>query len=134
MIRGWTGLNNEEFRNLCFSSNKITIIKSKIRKLTEHVARKAGESHTQFWLQTQRKKDRFNYIDTDGNIILKWNLKIWDRAVWTELYLAQDRGRRKAIANAVMKLRAPQDANKFSSTRNSETGSFPRNVQLHGLE
>jgi hypothetical protein len=42
----------------------------------------------------------------DGTILLKWIFKKWNGSMdWIEL--AQDRDRRRAVVNAVMKVRIP---------------------------
>jgi hypothetical protein len=48
----------------------------------------------------------------DGRIILKWILVKWDGVIdWIDL--VQDRNRLRAVVNAVMNLRVPQNAGNF---------------------
>jgi hypothetical protein len=53
-------------------------------------------------------KDR----DVDGRIILKWIFEVWDGGMeWIDL--AYDRGRWRALVNAVIYLRIPRNAGNF---------------------
>jgi hypothetical protein len=64
------------------------------------------EVRTGFWWGYLREGDHLGDPAVDGRIILKWIFKKWDGGMdWIEL--AQDRGRWRALVNAVMNLRVP---------------------------
>jgi hypothetical protein len=64
------------------------------------------EVHTGFWLGDPREGDHLGDPGADGRIMLKWIFKKWDGGMdWIEL--VQDRGRWRALVNAVMNLRVP---------------------------
>jgi hypothetical protein len=45
--------------------------------------------------------------DVDGRIILRWIFRKWDVGGMDWIELVQDRGRWRALVNAVMNLRVP---------------------------
>ena len=53
------------------------------------------------------KRNHFEDLGADGNIILKCILKKWDGEAWTLYGLAQDRGSWPAFVNAVINTRVP---------------------------
>ena len=63
--------------------------------------------YTGFWWGNLRESDHFEDPGIDGKIILRWMFRKWDMGVWTEIYLADDRDRWRALVNAVMNLRVP---------------------------
>jgi len=38
-----------------------------------------------FWWGNLREIDRFEYLDIDGKIMLKWTFENWDEETWTGL-------------------------------------------------
>ena len=70
--------------------------------------------HTEFWCGNLRERDHLEDAGVGGRIILIWIFRKWNggRAMdWIEL--AQDKGRFRALVNAVMNLRVPQNAGNF---------------------
>jgi len=103
----WRKLHNEELNHLCCSPNIIRLIKSRRIRLAGHVARMGrGDAYTGLWWGNLRERDRLEDPGLDGRIILRWIFRKWDVGVdWIEL--ARDRGRWRALVNAVMNLRVP---------------------------
>jgi hypothetical protein len=72
---------------------------------------KTGEVHTGFWWVDLSEREHLEDLGAYKRIILKCIFNEFDGAVWTEL--AQDRDRWRALVNAVMNLRVPQNAANF---------------------
>jgi len=82
----WRKLHNEELNDLYSSPNIFRVIKSRIMKWAERVARMGrGEVHTGFWWGNLRNRDHFEGPGIDGKIILKWIFRKWDGEVWAGL-------------------------------------------------
>ena len=65
----------------------------------EHVYGR-GEVRTRFWWGNLRERNYLEDPGVDGRIILKGTFRKWDGGMdWTEL--AQDRGRWRALVNAL---------------------------------
>jgi len=65
-----------------------------------------GEAHIGFWWGNLRERDHLEDHGIDRKIILRWIFKTWEGVMdWIDL--AQERDRRWALVNAVMKLRVP---------------------------
>jgi hypothetical protein len=65
-----------------------------------------GKLHTGFWLGDLRKRRHLEDLGIDGRIILKCVFKKCDgEKNWIDL--VQDRGRWRALVNAVMNYRVP---------------------------
>jgi hypothetical protein len=70
------------------------------------------EVHTGYWWGDLREGDHSVNPGVDGRKILKWIFNKWDEGMdWIKL--AQDRDRWRAVVNAVMNLRVPQNAGNF---------------------
>jgi hypothetical protein len=70
------------------------------------------EVHTGFWWGDPREGDHLADPGVDGRIILRWIFGKWDGGMnWIEL--ARDRDRWRALVDAVMNLRVPQNAGNF---------------------
>jgi hypothetical protein len=63
-------------------------------------------AYTGFCWGNLRERDTLGDSGIDGRIILRWVFRMWDVCMdWMEL--AQERGRWRALVNAVMNLRVP---------------------------
>ena len=72
-----------------------------------------GEVYTGFWWGNLREKDHLKDSGVDGWIILRWIFRKWDWGMyWIDL--AQDRDRWRALVNAIMNLRVPQNSGHFT--------------------
>jgi hypothetical protein len=71
-----------------------------------------GEVRTGFWWGNVRERDHLEDRGVNRRIILRWILRKWVGGMdWIDL--AQDRGRWRAVVNAVMKLRVPKKMRGF---------------------
>ena len=59
-----------------------------------------------FWWGNLKEKEHLEEPGVDGRVILRWIFKKWDGGIEC-IYLAQDRGRWRALVDAAMKLRVP---------------------------
>jgi hypothetical protein len=71
--------------------------------------------HTRFLWGNLGERDQLEDPEVESMIILKWIFRKWDGCMdWIDL--AQERDRLRALLNAIMKLRVPQNArNSFIS-------------------
>ena len=82
-------------------------------------------------LSNLKERDYLGDPGVDGKIILRWIFRKLNVGgmVWIEL--AQDGDRWRAVVNAVMNLRAPQNAGNFLTS--CKPVSFPGRNVLHGV-
>ena len=66
-----------------------------------------GEVYTGFWWGDLREGGHLVDPGVDGNILLKWIFTKWVGGGMDWFDLAQDRGRWRALVDAVMNLRFP---------------------------
>jgi hypothetical protein len=100
-------LRNKEFYAVCSSPNTMRMIKSKILRWAEHVAR-MRERRSSCRILVENLRDRRHLEDpgVNGRIILKWFLEKWDGGInWIDLTWDWDRWR--PFVNAVMNFRIP---------------------------
>jgi hypothetical protein len=73
---GWRKVHDEELRNLYPSPNTIRMVKSRIMRWSEHVAR-IGRSrmHIEYRWEGQKERDHWEDQDVSGWTILKWILE-----------------------------------------------------------
>jgi hypothetical protein len=68
--------------------------------------------HTRFWWRDLREGDHLEDPGIDGRIILKWIFKKWGGGA-SKINLTQGRDGCRALVNAVMNLRVPENAVNF---------------------
>jgi hypothetical protein len=89
--------------------NAVRTIKSRRMRWAGHVA-PIGERRGMYRVLGGR--DHMEDRGVDGRIILRWIFKKWNGGLdWIDL--AQDRGRWRALVNAVMNVRVPYNAGNF---------------------
>jgi hypothetical protein len=103
---GWKKLHNEELHNLYYSTNIISIIKSRRMRWARHVAR-MGEKRNVYRLLVGKPegkrplgRSRRRWMDNINIDLLAIGLSV---VYW--IGLAQDRYRWRALVNSVMNLR-----------------------------
>jgi hypothetical protein len=111
----WRKLHDEELRDLYSSPSIIGMIKSRRMRWTGHVAQ-LGEMRCTCRLLVGKpvgkrplERPRHRWVD----ITMDLGEVGWGDVDW--IGLAQDRHRWRALVNAVMNLRVPQNAGKLSS-------------------
>jgi len=72
-----------------------------------------GEAYTGFRWGNLKQTDDLGDPGVDGRIILRWIFRKWEVGGMDWIYMAQDRDRWRALVNAVMNLRVPQNVGKF---------------------
>ena len=128
--RGWRKLHNEELNNLYCSSNIIPVIKSRRMRSARYVAC-VGERRGVYRVLVGKPEEKRPL----GRPRRRWedNIKTDLQEVgcggidWIEL--AHDKDRWRALVNAVMNLRVPQNAENFLASW--EAVSFSRRTLFH---
>ena len=68
--------------------------------------------HTGFWCGNLRERNHLEDPGVDGRVILRWIFRKWDGIMdWIDL--AQRSERWRALVNAAMNIRVPQNAGNF---------------------
>jgi hypothetical protein len=129
MTRGWRKVHNEVFHNLYSSLSITRMIKSRRMRWAWHVAQ-IGRRGTRigYWWKSEKERDHWEEKHVRGWTILIWILETeWDGMDLIDL--AQDRHQWRALVNAVMNLRVPQNSGKFLS--GCTIGGFSRRAQFN---
>jgi hypothetical protein len=107
VIGNWRRLHNEELNDLYSSPNIIRVIKSKRMGWVGHVAH-MGEGRGVYRILVGRPEGRRRLGRPRRRwMILNWIFQKWDGGGTDRIDMAQDRGRWRAVVNAVMNLRVP---------------------------
>jgi hypothetical protein len=124
------GKDSQELHNLYSSPSIIRVIQSRRMSWAGHAAR-MGERRNAYRIMVGKPegkrplgRPRRRWVD---NIKMDLREVGWDGRDWIDL--AQDRDRWRTYVNAVMNLRVPYNAGKFSSS--CTIASFSRRAQLH---
>jgi hypothetical protein len=84
----------------------------------------------EIWWENLREEDHLEDVGVDMKIILKL-IKKWDGGMnWIDL--AEDRNRWRALVNAAMNLRVPENAKNFLTS--SVPVRFSRRSLIHGVK
>ena len=83
-----------------------------------------------FGAETWGERDHLGDLSVDGRII-QWIFKRWDVGGMDWIELAQDRDRWRALVNAVMNLRVPENAGNFLT--GCKPVRFSGRIPLHGV-
>ena len=78
----WRKLHNEELSDLYSLPNIVRVVKSRIMRWVEHVARMGqGREFTGFRWENLMGRDHWGDPDVDGRIILRWIFRKWEGVV-----------------------------------------------------
>ena len=78
----WRKLHNEELSDLYSLPNIVRVVKSRIMRWVEHVARMGqGRECTGFRWENLMGRDHWGDPDVDGRIILRWIFRKWEGVV-----------------------------------------------------
>jgi hypothetical protein len=100
----WRKLHNEELHILYSSPDIIRQIKSRRLRWAGQVTRMAEERCTRLLWEGPKERDLLEDQDIDGSMGSERILEtLWEDVEWVQL--AQDRGRWRAVVNAVMNIR-----------------------------
>jgi hypothetical protein len=118
-------LHNEELHDLYSSPSIIRMIKSRMR-WARHVVRMEKKRNAYRLLTGKPEGKRRRWVDNIKILVDPLEMG-WDGVDWSEL--AQDRDKWRALVNAVMNLRVPQNAGKLQS--GYTIGGLSSNIQFH---
>ena len=134
VTRNWRKLRNEELNDLHFSPNIVRVIKSRRMRWVGNVASSTFGGQLRciqgFGGETWGKKT-LKGPGVDGRIVLIWIFREVGCGGMDWIDLAQDRDRWRALVNAVMNPRVPQNARNFLTSH--EPFIFSRRTLLHGV-
>jgi hypothetical protein len=84
VIGEWRKIHHEELNDLYSSTNIVRVIKSRIIRWAEHVARMGEEEvYKGFWWGNLKARDHLGDPGVDERVILRWIFRNWDVGVWS---------------------------------------------------
>ena len=123
----WWNLHHEELNDLYSSTDIVRVMKSRRMSWAGHVAR-IGESRCIYRVLVGKPEGKRTLrrprLRWDNNIKIDLQELGYEGMAWIDV--AQDKDRWRAVVNAVMNLRVPQNAGNLSSS--SESVSFSRGL------